>query len=111
VLGVVGIGLALIGVVGLATLAVRLVHGRGGSSAAIALITTYLSKAVGPGFLEHAKQSGLSIPAELSDPHTPPTPQQLVDFVFGIAANYFPRPVSDETEGPQALLSATRTGA
>ena len=29
------------------------------------------------------------------------TPQQLVDFVFGIAAEYFPRLVPDQTNGPQ----------
>ena len=30
------------------------------------------------------------------------TTQQLVDFVFGIAAKYFPRLVPNETEGPQS---------
>jgi phospholipase C len=65
-------------------------------------VLSNLGKAIGPGFLEHAKQSGLPIPAELTDPNEPPTPQQLVDFVFGIAAKYFPRLVPDESKGPQS---------
>ncbi len=65
-------------------------------------VLSNLGKAIGPGFLEHAQQSGLPVPAELTDPNKPPTPQQIVDFVFGIAAKYFPRLVPDETEGPQS---------
>jgi phospholipase C len=61
-----------------------------------------LGKALGPGLLEHAKDSGLPVPADLTDPNKPPTPQQLVDFIFGIAAKYFPRLVPDETKGPQS---------
>ena len=57
-----------------------------------------LGKAIGPGLLEHAKQSGLPIPALLADPDHPPTPTQLVDFIFGIAAKYFPRLVPEDTE-------------
>lgn len=61
-----------------------------------------LGKAIGPGLLEHAKDSGLPIPSELTEPNKPPTPQQLVDFIFGIAAQYFPRLVPDETKGHQS---------
>jgi len=65
-------------------------------------VLSNLGKALGPGLVEHAKQSGLPVPAELTDPNKPPTPQQLVDFVFGIAAKYFPRLVPDESKGPQS---------
>jgi hypothetical protein len=40
--------------------------------------------------LATARQSQLPVPAELTDPDHPPAPTQLVDFIFGIAANYFP---------------------
>jgi phospholipase C len=50
-----------------------------------------LGKAIGPGLIEHAKQAGLPIPADLADSNEPPTGEQLVEFVFGIAAHYFPR--------------------
>jgi hypothetical protein len=49
-----------------------------------------LGKAIGPGMIEHARKSGHPIPAELTDPEHPPTPEQLVDTVRGIAAKYFP---------------------
>src|SRR4029077_3042990 len=64
-------------------------------------VLSNLGKAIGPGLLEHAQQSGLPVPAELTDPNKPPTPQQIVDFVFAIAAEYFPRLVPDESGGPQ----------
>ena len=38
------------------------------------------------------------VPALLADPDHPPTPTQLVDFIFGIAAKYFPRLVPDDTD-------------
>jgi phospholipase C len=60
-----------------------------------------LGKAIGPGIFDHAKESGLPIAAELTDPDNPPTPQQLVDFIFGIAAHYFPRLVPDASRAPQ----------
>ena len=65
-------------------------------------VLSNLGKTLGPGVLEHAKHSGLPIPAELTDPNRPPTPQQLVDFVFGIAGDYFPGLVPDETKGAQS---------
>ena len=61
-------------------------------------VLSNLGKAIGPGLLEHAKQSGLPIPAPLADPEHPPTPTQLVDFIFGIAAKYFPRLIPEDTE-------------
>jgi len=46
-----------------------------------------------------AEQESVSIfSSDLDDEWTP---QQLVDFVFGIAAEYFPRLVPDQTNGPQ----------
>ncbi len=50
-----------------------------------------LGKAIGPGIVEHAKQSGLPIPADIADADGPLTGQQLVEVVFDIAAHYFPR--------------------
>jgi hypothetical protein len=64
-------------------------------------VLSTLGKAIGPGLLEHAKQSGLPVPAELTDPDRPPTPKQLVDFIFEIAAKYFPRLVPEDTEEAQ----------
>ncbi len=64
-------------------------------------VLSTLGKAIGPGLLEHATQSGLPVPAELTDPDHPPTPKQLADFIFGIAAKYFPRLVPEATEEAQ----------
>ena len=64
-------------------------------------VLSNLGKAIGPGLLEHAKQSQLQIPTELTDPNHPPTPTQLVEFIFGISAKYFPRLVPDNTEEAQ----------
>jgi hypothetical protein len=50
-----------------------------------------LGKAIGPGLLEHAKQSGLPIPPDLANAEAAPTGEQLVEVVFEIAAHYFPR--------------------
>jgi hypothetical protein len=38
------------------------------------------------------------LPAELTDRDHPPTPEQLVDFVRGIAANYFRGLVPSEAQ-------------
>ena len=64
-------------------------------------VLSTLGKALGPGLLEHAKQSGLPVPAELTDSDHPPTAKQLVDFIFEIAAEYFPRLVPEDTEEAQ----------
>ena len=50
-----------------------------------------LGKAIGPGIVEHAKQGGLPIPADIANAKEPLTEQQLVEVVFEIAAHYFPR--------------------
>ena len=50
-----------------------------------------LGKAIGPGIVEHAKQSGLPIPADIADAKEPLTPEQVVEVVYEIAAQYFPR--------------------
>ena len=50
-----------------------------------------LGKAIGPGIVEHAKQGGLPIPADIAKADGPLTGQQLVEVVFEIAAHYFPR--------------------
>jgi len=64
-------------------------------------VLSNLGKAIGPGLIEHAKQSQFPIPAELTDPNHPPTPTQIADFIFAIAAKYFPRLVPDNTEEAQ----------
>ena len=64
-------------------------------------VLSNLGKVIGPALVEHAKQSGHPIPAELSDPSHPPTPTQLVEFMFGIASTYFPLLVPDDTEEAQ----------
>ena len=48
-----------------------------------------LGKTVGSGILEHAKQSGLAIPAELTDPNS--SPEQIVAALRSIALQVFPR--------------------
>ena len=50
-----------------------------------------LGKAIGPGMVEHAKQAGLPIPADVANAKGPPTDVQLVEVIFAIAAHYFPR--------------------
>ena len=50
-----------------------------------------LGKAIGPGLVEHAKQAGLPIPADVASGKEAPTDLQLVEIVFEIAAHYFPR--------------------
>jgi hypothetical protein len=48
-----------------------------------------LGKTAGRGMLEHAKQSGLSIPPELVDPTS--SPEQIIGALRKIAAEVFPR--------------------
>ena len=50
-----------------------------------------LGKAIGPGIVEHAKQAGLPLPADIANAKGPPTDEQLVEVIFVIAAHYFPR--------------------
>ena len=59
-----------------------------------------LGKAIAPGMLEHAKQSGLPIPADIADAKGPLTDEQLVEVVFDIAAHYFPRLAEGTESGP-----------
>jgi len=50
-----------------------------------------LGKTAGSGMLEHARQSGITIPAELADPNAHPTPEQTIAGLRAIAAQVFPR--------------------
>jgi phospholipase C len=50
-----------------------------------------LGKTAGSGMLEHAKQSGLTIPPELTDPNADPSPKQTIKALRSIAAQIFPR--------------------
>ena len=50
-----------------------------------------LGKTAGNGMLEHAKQSGLAIPPELTDPSSNPSPEQTIKALRSIAAQIFPQ--------------------
>jgi phospholipase C len=50
-----------------------------------------LGKTAGSGMLDHAKQSGIAIPRELTDPNAHPPPQQIIAGLRSIAAQFFPR--------------------
>ena len=50
-----------------------------------------LGKVLGPGLIEHAKQSGIPMPSDIADAKEPLTPEQLVEGIFALAAHYFPR--------------------
>ena len=54
-----------------------------------------------PGDVEHAKQAGLPIPADIANAKEPPTGEQLVEVVFEIAAHYFPR-LAEAAESSEA---------
>ena len=49
-----------------------------------------LGKTAGSGMLEHAKQSGIAIPRELTDPGAHPTVEQTIGALRSIAAQVFP---------------------
>jgi len=50
-----------------------------------------LGKAAGSGMLEHAKQSGIAIPAELTDRDSHPSTEQIIAGLRSIAGQVFPR--------------------
>ena len=60
-----------------------------------------LGKAIGPGIVEHAKQAGLPLPADIANAKGPPTSEQLVEVVFELAAQYFPR-LAEAAESTEA---------
>jgi hypothetical protein len=49
-----------------------------------------LGKSMGGGLIEHAKQSGMTVPPELTDPASPPSAAQMIAFLRTIAFQYFP---------------------
>ena len=51
----------------------------------------YLGKDIGPGMIEHARQMGVKLPAQLDDPSAELTPQLIVDVIRDVAFHYFPR--------------------
>jgi phospholipase C len=51
---------------------------------------TTLGKAMGGGLMETAKQSGITIPPELTDPASPATSVQIIAFIRSITAEFFP---------------------
>jgi phospholipase C len=52
---------------------------------------TTLGQTIGSGMLEHAKQSGITIPPELTDPASPPSAEQIIAFLRSVTAGIFPR--------------------
>ena len=60
-----------------------------------------LGKAIGPGIVEHAKQAGLPLPADIANAKGPPTDEQLVEVIFELAAHYFPR-LAEAAESAEA---------
>ena len=49
-----------------------------------------LGRAMGGGMLDHAKQAGITIPAELTDPASPASAAQIIAFLRSIAGQFFP---------------------
>ena len=50
-----------------------------------------LGQAMGGGLLDHAKQAGITIPPELTDPASPPSATQIIASIRSITAQLFPR--------------------
>jgi phospholipase C len=50
-----------------------------------------LGKTAGGGMLEHARQSGVEIPSELTDPNVHPSAEQILTSLRIVAAQFFPR--------------------
>src|SRR5664279_4671775 len=50
-----------------------------------------LGHAMGGGMVEKAKQSGITIPPELTDPASPPSAAQIIAFLRSITGQFFPR--------------------
>ncbi len=50
-----------------------------------------LGKTAGHGMLEHAAQSGIEVPSELTDPNAHPSAEQVLTSLRSIAAQFFPR--------------------
>ncbi len=50
-----------------------------------------LGKAMGGGMMERAKQAGITVPPELTDPTSPPSAEQMIAFLRTITARFFPR--------------------
>ena len=50
-----------------------------------------LGKTMGRGLLQHAKQAGIALPTELTDPTQHPTAEQIIAAVRSIAGQLFPR--------------------
>jgi phospholipase C len=50
-----------------------------------------LGKTAGGGMLEHARQAGIEIPAELADPSEHPSAEQILTSLRDVLAQFFPR--------------------
>lgn len=54
-----------------------------------------LGKTMGHGLLEHARQAGYTVPSGLADATSPPSAEQIIAALKGIAAQFFARLASD----------------
>jgi phospholipase C len=50
-----------------------------------------LGHAMGGGMMEKAKQAGITVPPELTDPSSPPSAAQIIAFLRSITGQFFPR--------------------
>jgi phospholipase C len=50
-----------------------------------------LGHAMGGGMVEKAKQAGITVPPELTDPASPPSAAQVIAFLRSITGQFFPR--------------------
>ena len=49
-----------------------------------------LGKTMGHGVIEHAREMGLELPAQLDDPNAEITPQLIIDVLRDVAWHFFP---------------------
>ena len=50
-----------------------------------------LGRTAGRGLIEHAGQSGVKIPPELTDPERHPSPEEVISSLRDVAGQFFPR--------------------
>jgi hypothetical protein len=58
-----------------------------------------LGKAAGGGMLEHAKEAGIEIPPELSDPDAHLSTEETLTSLRGVLAQFFPRLAAGKMAG------------
>ena len=58
-----------------------------------------LGHAMGGGMVDHAKQAGITIPPELTDPASPPSAAQIIAFLRSITGDSSPAPCRAQIAG------------